>query len=80
MVFESPKKYSLMANSRVCCMYRSSLSTHPPDLSSFTIVIASPLSDLTEENRRIVSLCKRSDPRTRITFTGSVYLVNDHDK
>jgi len=66
---ESPKKYSLMAISLVCCMNMSSRSTHPPDLSNFTKVMGLPELVVYAENRRSISLCNLSEPRIRIVST-----------
>lgn len=66
---ESPKKYSLMAASLVCCMNASSRSTHPPDLSNLTRVIGLPELVVYAENRRSISLCNLSEPRMSIVST-----------
>ena len=67
----SPKKYSLMAASRVNFIKSLSRSATPSDLSKGISVITSPCAVLSFSNRRCNSACTPGEPRTTTIFTAN---------
>jgi len=69
VLLASPKKYSLMAASRVNFIKSLSRSAMPSDLSMGTRVMISPWGVLSFSNRRCNSAWMPADPRTTTILT-----------